>query len=76
MIAPDATDFEYIRCPEQDGATTNYPVVAIGAGPVGLAAAIDLQRHGIPVILLDGKTSLSDGSRAFRNAVVELAQDH
>ena len=29
------------------------PVVVVGAGPVGLAAAIDLAQHGQPVLLLD-----------------------
>ncbi|OXH86556.1 hypothetical protein CA831_23745, partial [Burkholderia multivorans] len=29
------------------------PVIVVGAGPVGLAAAIDLAQQGVPVVLLD-----------------------
>ncbi len=57
--------FAYARCAEQGGASKRHPVVVAGAGPVGLAAAIDLNRHGIPVVLLDEKTTVSDGSRAI-----------
>ncbi|EWT02540.1 flavoprotein [Intrasporangium oryzae NRRL B-24470] len=31
----------------------NWPVVVIGAGPVGLAAAAHLREHGIPVVVLE-----------------------
>ncbi|MHA1570646.1 MAG: FAD-dependent monooxygenase, partial [Alphaproteobacteria bacterium] len=65
MTAFDDPVYEYQRCPEQDGASRRHPVVIAGAGPVGLAAAIDLYRHGIPVVLVDEKTTVSDGSRAI-----------
>jgi 3-(3-hydroxy-phenyl)propionate hydroxylase len=56
----------YSRAPELDGARRDRrPVVVVGAGPVGLAAAIDLAQHGIPVLLLDEDSKLSEGSRAI-----------
>jgi 3-(3-hydroxy-phenyl)propionate hydroxylase len=58
--------FDYRRAPDQDAtAPTRHPVVVVGAGPVGLATAIDLARHGVPVVLLDDDTTLSSGSRAI-----------
>ncbi len=42
-----------------------YPVIIVGAGPVGLAAAIDLAIHDIPVIVLDEATHVCAGSRAI-----------
>jgi 3-(3-hydroxy-phenyl)propionate hydroxylase len=40
-------------------------VIVVGAGPVGLAAAIDLAQRGVPVVLLDDDDTLSTGSRAI-----------
>jgi 3-(3-hydroxy-phenyl)propionate hydroxylase len=40
-------------------------VVVVGAGPVGLAAAIDLAQHGLPVLLLDDDDTVSVGSRGL-----------
>lgn len=39
------------------------PVIVVGAGPVGLAAAIDLAQHGRKVLLLDDDDTVSVGSR-------------
>ena len=56
--------FEYRRPPELDGATaTRRPVIVVGAGPVGMSAAIDLRCHGVPVLLLDDDDTVSIGSR-------------
>ena len=41
------------------------PIVIVGAGPVGLAAALDLARKGHPVVVLERKGSLAAGSRAI-----------
>jgi 3-(3-hydroxy-phenyl)propionate hydroxylase len=40
-------------------------VVVVGAGPVGLAVAIDLGQRGVPVVLLDDDNTVSVGSRAI-----------
>ena len=46
------------------GAPRRRPLVVIGAGPVGLAAAIDARLHGLDVLLFDEEDSVSFGSRA------------
>ncbi|WP_043358479.1 FAD-dependent oxidoreductase [Belnapia sp. F-4-1] len=56
----------YARSPDQDAPRpVRHPVVIVGAGPVGLAAAIDLAQQGIRVVLLDEDDRLSTGSRAI-----------
>jgi len=56
--------YEYIRAPEQsDAEKKRYPVVVVGAGPVGLAAAIELAQSGVPVVVLDDDDTVSVGSR-------------
>jgi len=55
--------FSYHRPPELDGAAARRPVIVVGAGPVGLAAAIDLRQHRVPVLLLDDDDTVSIGSR-------------
>jgi 3-(3-hydroxy-phenyl)propionate hydroxylase len=58
--------FDYRRHPDQDAAKpVRRPVVVVGAGPVGLALAIDLAQREIPVVLLDNDNTLSTGSRAI-----------
>jgi len=58
-------EFDYIRSADQDAAQpVKHPVVVIGAGPMGLAAAIDLAIHDIPVVVLDDNNTVSVGSRA------------
>jgi 3-(3-hydroxy-phenyl)propionate hydroxylase len=55
---------EYRRPAELDAATIKrHPVVVVGAGPVGLAAAIELRLAGQPVVLLDDDDTVSVGSR-------------
>lgn len=45
-------------------APQRHPLVIIGAGPVGLAAAIDARLQGLEVIVFDEDDSVSFGSRA------------
>ena len=46
--------FPYTKAADQDAPTpVRHPVVVVGAGPVGLSAAIDLTQQGVPVVLLD-----------------------
>ena len=50
--------------PEVGAATTRrVPLVVLGAGPVGLTAAIDAAQRGLPVLLLDEDDTVSLGSR-------------
>jgi putative polyketide hydroxylase len=42
----------------------DVPVLVIGAGPAGLAAAIELTRHGIPCLVVERRTQLSSHPRA------------
>ena len=56
--------FEYKTPPEiASGKTLDVPVVVVGAGPVGLATALDLDLQGVPVLLLDEDDTVSIGSR-------------
>jgi 3-(3-hydroxy-phenyl)propionate hydroxylase len=41
------------------------PVVVVGGGLVGLTLALDLARHGVPVVVLDEDDTVSVGSRAI-----------
>ncbi len=47
------------------GGAKRRPVVIIGAGPVGLSAAIDLALHGVAAVVLDDNDVVSLGSRAI-----------
>jgi 3-(3-hydroxy-phenyl)propionate hydroxylase len=62
------TQFGYRRHPDQDRAgagVAEYPVVVVGAGPVGLSLAIDLAQRGQGVVLLDDADRIGEGSRAI-----------
>ena len=57
--------YPYRRPDELDAPGARRPVVVVGAGPVGLTAAIDLGQRGIPVVVLDEDKTVSVGSRAI-----------
>ncbi|MFU8862697.1 MAG: FAD-dependent oxidoreductase [Rhodobacterales bacterium] len=68
--------YPYTRHADQDAATpAHHKVVVVGAGPVGLAAAIDLAQQGIPALVLDENDKVSFGSRAicFAKRTLEIA---
>ena len=56
--------FPYVQPPEiAEKRPGHYPVVVVGAGPVGLSAAIDLASQGHAVVVLDNDDTVSIGSR-------------
>lgn len=58
--------YPYQRSADQDSATpVRHPVVVVGAGPVGLALAIDLAMQDVPVVVIDENDKVSWGSRAI-----------
>ena len=72
MTAPaDDVDFQSLtfdyaaRADQRAAAPVRHPVAIVGAGPVGLALAIDLAQRGVPVVVLDNDDRLSTGSRAI-----------
>src|SRR6202171_440783 len=68
MAQQSKSQFGYRRHADQDRTGTEaaqYPVVAVGAGPVGLSLAIDLAQRGLPVVLLDDADRIGEGSRAI-----------
>lgn len=57
--------YPYARSADQDADTpVRRKVVVVGAGPIGLGAAIDLAQHGVEVIVVDDNDKVSWGSRA------------
>lgn len=58
--------YGYRRSSDQDAAgPVRRPVVVVGAGPVGLAAAIDLAQRKVPVVLIDDADRIGEGSRGI-----------
>lgn len=56
--------YEY-RKPTEIGQLIKRKVVVVGAGPVGLSAAVDLAQQGLDVLLLDDDDTVSVGSRGL-----------
>ncbi|MEQ9362294.1 MAG: FAD-dependent monooxygenase, partial [Rhodospirillales bacterium] len=68
--------YPYERSTDQDKADAiRHPVVVVGAGPVGMATALDLGQQGIPVLVLDDHEGIGTGSRAicFAKRCLEIA---
>jgi len=57
--------FGAVRPPELTGVSHRYPVLIVGAGPVGMAAAIDCRLQGIEAVVLDDDDTVSVGSRGL-----------
>ena len=57
--------FDYVQSQEQKSGTPwCHKVVIVGAGPIGLTAALDLASRGIAVLVIDDNNTVSVGSRA------------
>ncbi len=57
--------FAYRPPPGLERPEPRHDVVVVGAGPVGLAAALELANHGIASVVLDDNDMVSVGSRAI-----------
>jgi 3-(3-hydroxy-phenyl)propionate hydroxylase len=61
-----APEYPYVKPAELSaGGIARTRVAIVGAGPIGLAAAIDLALHGIEFIIVDDNNTVSVGSRAI-----------
>ncbi len=72
----DTPLYAYARHADQETKTPRrHPVVIIGAGPVGLALAVDLAQKGVETLVLDDNDKVSLGSRAicFSKRTLEIA---
>jgi 3-(3-hydroxy-phenyl)propionate hydroxylase len=57
--------FAYMQSPEQrEGRVMRRRIAIIGAGPIGLTAALEFGRLGLDTIVLDDNDTVSVGSRA------------
>ncbi len=57
--------YPYVRSADQDAEKpARHKVVVVGAGPIGLAAAIELAMQDIEVVVVDDNDKVSWGSRA------------
>jgi 3-(3-hydroxy-phenyl)propionate hydroxylase len=50
---------------ELEGSDARHSVAIVGAGPIGMTAALALARYGVRSVLLDNKSTFNDGSRAI-----------
>ncbi len=64
-MAYDYAPFPYVAPPGLTTSEPRHPVAIVGAGPIGLAMAIDLAQHGIKSVVLDDNNVVSIGSRAI-----------
>ncbi len=58
-------DYPQFDAPARPDCEPRRPVVIVGAGPVGMVAALALAQHGVASLLLDAKATFNDGSRAI-----------
>jgi len=56
--------YHYEVHPEHRPSQPSAPVVVAGAGPIGLATALDVARFGVPCVVLAEERQVTHGSRA------------
>ena len=61
----DYRPFPYTPPPGLTAPEPRHKIAIVGAGPIGLALAIDLAQHGVPSVVLDDNNVVSVGSRAI-----------
>ena len=61
----DYRPFPYVAPPGLTGPEKQHKVIIVGAGPIGLALAIDLAHYGVASVVLDENNVVSVGSRAI-----------
>jgi 3-(3-hydroxy-phenyl)propionate hydroxylase len=61
----DYRPFPYTAPPGMTGLEPRHKVAIVGAGPIGLAMAIELANHGVASVVLDDNNVVSVGSRAI-----------
>lgn len=61
-------EFPFVAPPELNGERIRHSVTIVGAGPVGLTAALALVRQGVSVTVLEDEATLNIGSRAAGTA--------
>lgn len=61
----DYKPFDYVPPPGLRGPEPRHRVAIVGAGPIGLAMAIELAMHGVAAVVLDDNNVVSVGSRAI-----------
>lgn len=72
----DYNVYPFERPAELDGSAQQWPVVIVGAGPVGMVTALCLARFGVRSVLLESEQQVSHGSRAivFTRRSMEILQ--
>lgn len=67
--------YPYRQVAAQSLPPQRHPVIVIGAGPVGVATALDLATRGTPALVLDDHEGVGEGSRAicFAKRTLEIA---
>ncbi len=61
----DYQPFPYAAPPGLSAPEPRFPVIIVGAGPIGLTAALELATHGVRSVILDDNNVVSVGSRAI-----------
>jgi 3-(3-hydroxy-phenyl)propionate hydroxylase len=60
--------------PKRPGVAEHRPVVIVGAGPVGLALAIDLRLRGVETVLLEAESKAPESAASFGSRAICYAK--